>query len=270
MPIAIVPTPIGNLEDITLRALCALRTADLVACEDTRRTVKLMNHYDIKKPLISCRSGNERTVAQDLVTRALAGERIALVSDAGTPGISDPGAGVIAEAIARGAEIDVLPGPVAFVPALLLSGLPARRFVFVGFLGDKRSEREAAVREVASLQHTLIFYSAPHDLERDLLLLLAELGDRRAAVVREISKVHQQTMRGALSELADLCGREPPRGEIVLVVDGAAEPSAPDDWTERALEMKHDGASDRDIADAMLELYRVPRNTTKKFLIGAV
>lgn len=266
MPIIVVPTPIGNLSDITERAVEALSSADLIACEDTRRTLKLLNARGIKKPLVSCHEHNERSRARELVDRAERGETIALVSDAGTPGISDPGAIVIKEAIDRSVSIDVLPGAVAFVPALLLSGLAARRFFFAGFLDEKASVREASLREIAEMKCTSIFYVSPHDVERDITDIIGAFGDRRAALSREISKVHQETLRGALSELLDISRERELRGEMVLVVDGASDRADDGSWMAEARRMRDDGAYTKEIADIISESYGVNKNTVKRFL----
>lgn len=252
--------------DITRRAAEVLASADVVACEDTRRTVKLMNALGLKKPLISCHSHNERERAASLVDRAARGEIVALVSDAGTPGISDPGDVVIRMAIERGVDLDVLPGPVAFVPALLLSGLPARRSYFAGFLEDKRSAREAVLHETSSLRCTILFYISPHDVERDISDIIAAYGDRRAAISREITKVHQETIRGTLSEIIEVARARDLRGELVLAVEGAGDADIDDGWRDEAREMSRRGEFTKDIADIISEKYGVPKNAVKKYI----
>ena len=186
MPLIIVPTPVGNLGDMTLRGLEELRNADVIACEDTRHTLRLLNHFGIKKPLLSCHEHNERERADEIMRRVEEGQRVALVSDAGTPGLSDPGAVIVREAIARGLPFDVLPGANALLPALLIAGIGMESFVFVGFLKGKKDEKLARLAELRNLRETLVFYAAPHHLREDLALMAQGLGDRRVALVREL------------------------------------------------------------------------------------
>ncbi|MDR3322484.1 MAG: 16S rRNA (cytidine(1402)-2'-O)-methyltransferase [Synergistaceae bacterium] len=271
MPLVVVPTPIGNLEDITIRALRELREADVIACEDTRRTIKLLNRYGIKKPLLSYHRHNERARTEELIARVESGERVALVSDAGTPGISDPGALLIGEAIARGLLVDALPGANALLPALLLSGLPAGRFAFAGFPEGTKGEREKKIAGLAKLDATLIFYVAPHDLAKELVFLEHALGDRDAAIVREISKVHQEAIRGKLSELVEISSEREIRGEIVVVTGGVSESSLnipESEWTDEAIRMKNNGIFDKEIAKALFQSYGIPCNRVKTFLFG--
>lgn len=217
----VIPTPIGNLGDITMRALEYLSAADVVYAEDTRRTGVLLQHFGIKKPLRSLFVGNERARSDAALSELLAGRTVALVSDAGTPGISDPGAILIQAAIAQGIPVEALPGPQAMLPALLLSGLPPAPFAFLGFLPRTRTQRRAALADTAGLALTLVFYEAPHRLAAMLADCSAVLGERPAAVVREISKLHEEARRATLGELAAWAKEEPPRGEIVVVVGGA-------------------------------------------------
>jgi 16S rRNA (cytidine1402-2'-O)-methyltransferase len=269
MPLKIVPTPIGNLGDITLRGLEVLKSADVIACEDTRRTLKLLNHFGIKKPLVSYHRHNERARAGEILSRLERGETVALVSDAGTPGISDPGGVLIDGAIERGVEIDALPGANAPLPASLMSGLSAREFFFKGFVDGSASEIEAALGELKDTRASLIFYSAPHDLAKFLSSALRALGDRRAAVVREISKAHQEAIRGSLSELLAVCGEREIRGEIAAVIEGAHEAApqaAPEDWERLAREMKKIGIYDKEIANVLFASYGIARNMVKNFL----
>ena len=269
MPLIIVPTPVGNLEDMTLRGLRELEEASVILCEDTRRTIKLLNYYGIKKTLIACHQHNERAKAEELMTRLESGERIALVSDAGTPGISDPGFIIIKKAIERGLPVDALPGANAILPALLMSGISPRTFTFAGFLESEGSKRGAKISELAELSSALVFYIAPHDLDEDLEFILLHLGDREAALVREISKVHQETIRGMLSELKKISRERQVRGEIVLVVSGADKTSDKRvDWRSEAISMKGKGIFDKEIANALFESYGIPRNAVKAFLLG--
>jgi 16S rRNA (cytidine1402-2'-O)-methyltransferase len=216
----VVATPIGNLEDITQRALHVLAGVDVVACEDTRRTHLLLNHYGIKAKLLSYHEHNERTRARELGEMLLQGSDVALVSDAGTPGISDPGFRLVHEAMASGARVVPLPGPTAFVAALVASGLPTDQFFFGGFLPARSTQRRARLMDVRSLPATLIFYEAPHRINAALTDAREILGEREAVVVREITKIHEEILRAPLSELAQhFDAPDTARGEMVLLID---------------------------------------------------
>ncbi|HHW99622.1 MAG TPA: 16S rRNA (cytidine(1402)-2'-O)-methyltransferase [Firmicutes bacterium] len=213
-------TPIGNLGDITLRVLETLREADLIVAEDTRHTRKLLNHYDIHKPLLSCHEHNEAARTEEILQRVADGELVAVVSDAGMPGISDPGAQLIAGAIARQLPWTVLPGASAVLTGLLLSGLPAGQFAFLGFPPRRKKERRHWLESFKAVPLTLVFYEAPHRLADFLLDLFAVYGARPAALVREISKQYEEVERGTLEELSQLYASKMPRGEYVVVVEG--------------------------------------------------
>lgn len=216
----LVPTPVGNMEDITARALRVLREADLILAEDTRTSGNLLRHFDIHRPMLSYHKFNEHGTVDGIVRRLLAGETIAVVSDAGTPGISDPGFLVAREAIKAGIEVVCLPGATAFTPALVCSGLPCDRFVFEGFLPQKKG-RQTRLEALRSETRTMIFYESPHRIVKTLTQLAEYLGDdRQASVSREISKIHEQTVRGTLTELIEHFTATPPRGEFVIVVAG--------------------------------------------------
>ena len=217
----IVPTPIGNLEDITLRALRVLKEVDLIAAEDTRHTQHLLNHYGIRTSLTSYHEHNEREKAQTLVARIKNGANIALVSDAGTPAIADPGFRLVAAAIAAGVQIVPLPGAAALATVLSASGLPTDRFLFEGFLPAKKAERRAKLQALREQTATLIFYEAPHRLLETLNDIRQLLGDRRLVVAREVSKVHEEFLRGAVSRIVDQLADREVKGEITLVVHGA-------------------------------------------------
>ena len=219
----IVPTPVGNLEDITLRALRVLREADVILAEDTRTTGVLLKHYDIHNHLMSHHKFNEHGTSAQVVEHLRAGQTVALVSDAGTPGISDPGFFLVREAVAAGIEVQCLPGATAFVPALVDSALPDDRFCFEGFLPQKKG-RQTRLAALAGETRTMVFYESPHRLVKTLEQLAQVLApDRKACVVREISKVHEECVRGSLQELAAHFTDQPPRGEIVIVVAGTDE-----------------------------------------------
>ena len=226
--IYVVATPLGNLEDITLRALRILREADLVACEDTRRTGRLLQHFEIRKPLVSCHDHNEARRSVELAARAAAGESIALVSDAGTPLIADPGFRVVRAAIDRGVRVVPVPGPSAAVTALCVSGLPAHDFAFKGFLPPKGAKRRAAIRSLERSARTTVFYEAPHRILAAVTETLDLLGaERRIAVARELTKLHEEVLRGPVADvLGQLRARPSQKGEFVLIIgpwDGSSE-----------------------------------------------
>lgn len=214
----IVPTPVGNLEDMTFRAIRILKEVDLILAEDTRTSSVLLHHYDIHTPLKSHHKFNEHATSDDIVSRLLAGANIALISDAGTPAISDPGFFLVRAAVEAGVEVQCLPGATAFVPALVDSGLPNDRFYFEGFLPQKKG-RQTRFQVLQNLEHTFIIYESPYRLVKTLEQLAQYVGlDRRATVTREISKLHEDTQRGTLEELIAHFKQTPPKGEIVICV----------------------------------------------------
>jgi 16S rRNA (cytidine1402-2'-O)-methyltransferase len=219
----VVGTPLGNLGDLSPRAAEVLRTVDFIAAEDTRVTGKLLSHLGIKKPLVSYHEHNLRQRGQALVDRLLAGENAAIVTDAGMPCISDPGEDLVRLCGEQGVETIVVPGPSAVIAALALSGLAAGRFTFEGFLSVKRSSRFAHLEEIKHDRRTLIFYEAPHKLPATLRDMLEVLGDRRIVLARELTKLHEEVVRTTLSEAVERYAQTPPRGEFVLVIEGAAE-----------------------------------------------
>lgn len=214
----LVATPIGNLEDISLRALRLLKEVDLIACEDTRQTMKLLTHFGIRKRLESYHEHNEMTRAPELVIELEQGAKIALVSDAGTPAISDPGHRLVTLCLRHGIPIVPVPGASALVAALAASGLPTEEFSFHGFLPARQGERRKALRALASLERTLVFYEAPHRIVETLEDALDVLGNRPAVIAREVTKLHEEFLRGPLQELFTLCEKKPPRGEITLLI----------------------------------------------------
>jgi len=215
----VVPTPIGNLEDITLRALRILKQASLIAAEDTRTTARLLAHFDIHTPLISYHEHN-KLARLDTVLAALETGDVALVSDAGTPGLSDPGYELIQAVIAGGYRVVPLPGPSALLPALIASGLPTDSFLYLGFLPRKAGARRAVLQTVRDVPHTLVFYEAPHRLVETLHDMLDVLGTRQVCIARELTKIHEELWRGSLSEALAAFSQRDPRGEITLVVEG--------------------------------------------------
>lgn len=213
-------TPIGNLEDITLRVLRVLKEADLIAAEDTRNSIKLLNHFDIKTPMTSYHEYNKIDKARVLIEKLQAGQNIALITDAGTPGISDPGEELTAMCCEAGIEVTSLPGPAACITALTLSGLPTRRFAFEAFLPSDKKERRQILEELSDETRTIVLYEAPHHLLRTLKELLETLGDRPASLCRELTKKHETVFRATLGELAKHYETEKPLGECVLVIAG--------------------------------------------------
>ena len=219
----VVPTPVGNLEDMTFRAIRVLKEADLILAEDTRTSGILLKHFEIKNAMQSHHKFNEHKTVESVITRIKAGETVALISDAGTPGISDPGFLLVRECARNGIEVQCLPGATAFVPAIVASGLPDDRFCFEGFLPQKKG-RMTRLQALADEKRTMIFYESPYRLVKTLTQLAECLGgERQASVSREISKIHEETVRGTLTELAEHFTANEPRGEIVLVVAGADE-----------------------------------------------
>ena len=222
----LVATPIGNLEDITLRALRVLKEVDQVACEDTRHTLKLLNHFDIHKTLVSYHEHNELTRAPELVLAMEEGANIALVSDAGMPLVSDPGHRLVTLAIRHRIPVVPIPGPSALLTALSASGLPNEEFLFLGFLPARSGERQRAMERLRIEDRTLIFYEAPHRIADTIADAVAILGDRPACLAREVTKVHEEFRRGRLTELFQSLEEHPAKGEITLVI-GPADKSAP-------------------------------------------
>lgn len=256
--LVICPTPIGNLEDVTLRVLSALREADVIACEDTRRTRVLLDRYGVSAPTVSYHEHNERERAAELVKRMQAGETVALVSDAGMPLVSDPGFVLVQAAVAAGIGVEVLPGPSAVLTALVASGLPAASWRFVGFLPRKRGELERLFREG---RETLVAFESPKRVGTALAALAAVDPDRQAAVCRELTKVHEEVVRGTAAELAERYAAEEPRGEIVLVVGPGDEERADFDRALQALErLVETGAKPRPAASVISELTGVSAN----------
>ena len=216
----LIPTPIGNLEDITLRALRILKEVDLILAEDTRTSGFLLKHYQISKPLHSHHKFNEHKTAENIVNRLKAGEQIALISDAGTPAISDPGFFLVKHCVDSGIDVECLPGATAFVPALVNSGLPNEKFCFEGFLPQKKG-RQSKLTELAEETRTMIFYESPHRLVKTLQQFAEVMGeDRKASVSRELTKLHEENARGTLLELVNHFSAKTVKGEIVIVVGG--------------------------------------------------
>ena len=217
----LVPTPIGNLDDMTYRSINILNTVEVIFSEDTRVTLQLLNHFDIKKPMISCRAQNEKYAGEKIISLLKDGHDIAYASDAGTPGISDPGFLVVRECVRQGIEVECLPGPTAAIPALVVSGIPCDRFVFEGFLPQKKG-RSTRIASLAEEKRSMVFYESPYRVLKTLEQLMAVLGShRQVAVCRELTKVHEEIVRGTLEEVVSHFRTHAPRGEFVIVVEGS-------------------------------------------------
>jgi 16S rRNA (cytidine1402-2'-O)-methyltransferase len=250
----VVATPLGNLEDITLRALRVLREVPLIACEDTRRTVKLLNRYGIRTPMTVFHDFNKARAGAGLLRRMREGENVALVSDAGTPGISDPGFELVRDAVASGIPIEVIPGPSALIAALVISGLPTDRFAFEGFLPNRPARRRKALAALSGETRTMIFYESPQRIAAFLADAVEAFGGRRSCIVREMTKVHEEILRGTLPELLEeISRRENVPGEITVVVAGAPKrvERSVEDIVREALEDA--SGSSRDLAKEIAE-----------------
>ncbi len=258
----LIPTPIGNLEDITLRALNVLKLVDFILCEDTRETGKLLSKYEIKKKLVSCHEFNEDKISEYVVTELKKGKNIGLVTDQGTPIVSDPGYIVAREVINSGFNVISLPGATAFVPALTMSGIDPSPFVFYGFLNSKESKRKKELQKLKDFEYAMIFYEAPHRLKSMLNSMLEILGDRKVAICREISKIHEEVLRDKISNLIEVA--DSLKGEFVVIVEGNKESV---DYSSMSI-IEHvklyvdDGMSEKDA----IKLVAKERNTAKSII----
>jgi len=260
----LVATPIGNLADISARCTRTLSEADFIAAEDTRVTMKLLNHLQLKKPLVSYYAHNRKESGERILERLLNGETCALVSDAGMPAISDPGEELVAMCAAREIPVFCIPGPAAAVTALAVSGLPTQRFTFEGFLSTAKKRRFGHLHELKTEKRTMIFYEAPHKLLPTLTDMLAVWGDRRVSISRELTKLYEETLRTTLAEAVDHFSRVKPRGEFVLVIEGAAAEEtgvsleAAVAWVQA---LHKDGAALKDAAKLVSAETAIPKNT---------
>jgi len=261
------PTPIGNMEDMTLRALRVLRECDAVYCEDTRNTGALMNKLEISRPLISCHEHNERSRAEEIGERVLSGQAIAFVSDAGMPGISDPGERLIAHCIEHDIPFEVLPGASASLTALITSGLPSREACFVGFLPRSGKERREAVARLARHKGSLIIYESPLRVGDTTGELAEAWGDRQAVLLRELTKLYQEAVRSTLTGLAQTYADKPPKGEVVLVIAGAEEHSGEASLEETLSRLLNEVVSAKDAAKQASALLDVSRNEAYKMAL---
>jgi 16S rRNA (cytidine1402-2'-O)-methyltransferase len=266
----IVSTPIGNLADITLRALDTLRSVDLIAAEDTRRTRKLLSYYDIHKPLISYHEHNAAQRGSDLMEKIASGRSVALVTDAGTPGVSDPGKFLIDSALEHGVEPVAIPGPTAVIAALIVSGLPPQPFVFLGFPPARGAERRSFFEINACLEMTMVLYESPGRLGKTLKDMLENWGDRKVAVARELTKIHEEIFRGLISESIDHFS-DRVRGELTLVVEGATpglnnskgcsgpQSSSPSAWKDDLEHLLSQGLSSKEAASIIAGTFKISR-----------
>ena len=260
----LVATPIGNLGDFSPRAVETLAEADFIAAEDTRVSVKLLNHFDIKKPLVSYHEHNRAAAGQAILTRLLGGETCALVTDAGTPAISDPGQELVALCAENGVTVQAIPGCCAAIAALAVSGLDTRRFTFEGFLPSGKKERRTALEELTGEARTMVFHEAPHRLRATLADMAEVLGDRPVALCRELTKLHEDTVRTTLAQAAAYYAANEPRGEYVLVVAGREKQQGPqltlEQGVERVLRLREDGMRMKDAVRQVADDTGLSRN----------
>ena len=268
----LVATPIGNLSDMSERALKTLEMADFVAAEDTRHTLKLLNYFNIKKPMISYFEHNKLQRGEIIIDRILNGENCALVTDAGTPAISDPGEDLVRQCHDAGIDVVPIPGPCAFVQALIVSGLPTGRFSFEGFLSVTKNSRKEHLESIKTLPHTLIFYEAPHKLLATLKDLLVFLGNRKIAVVREITKLHEQILRFDIETAISHFEENAPKGEFCLVVEGYTKKDDENNIISeemilnKAKEFIDAGLSKKDASKETAQFFNIPKNSVYKLL----
>lgn len=261
----IVPTPIGNLEDITIRALRMLEEADMVLAEDTRTTGKLLHHFDVKKKMISYHEHNKASREDQIIEMLANGKKLVLVSDAGMPGISDPGYDIIQAAIGRKFSVIVLPGANAAIPALIGSGLPTEHFYFYGFLPRKNKDRKAALSLLQSINTTFILYESPYRLKETMEQLYEVLGDRNVAIVRELTKRYEEYIRGTLKEITAWCNEHTIKGECCIIIDGKREDSTSSWWQNLSLRehveevMVMDDCSNKEAIKKVAKERRIPK-----------
>ncbi|SFA81664.1 16S rRNA (cytidine(1402)-2'-O)-methyltransferase [Clostridium frigidicarnis] len=270
----LVPTPIGNLKDITLRALEVLKQCDLVAAEDTRQSLKLLNHFEIRKPMLSYHQHNEQGKSDNIIEKLRENKIIALVTDAGTPGISDPGSVIVKKCIEENLDFEVLPGATATTTALVYSGLDTTKFLFRGFIPRENKERKPFMEEIKNCKETLIFYEAPHRLLNTLNFILESLGDRKIAICRELTKMHEEIIRGTLSEIIEHYNEKNPRGEYVLVIEGKTDEEIMEEamktWEnlsieEHILKYMGEGNSKKDSMKLVAKERGIPKSEVYKY-----
>ena len=268
----VCPTPIGNLEDITLRTIRTLEEVDYIAAEDTRHTIKLLNHLNIKKPLISLHEHNEAFKSKELIELITSGHDVALVSDAGMPGISDPGEKLIKQCIESEVAVVTLPGPSAFITALVNSGLDTSRFTFIGFLDRNNKTRKETIEALKARQETLIFYEAPHRIEKTISELFEVLGDRKIVIARELTKKYEQYIRTSLRSLSEDFSVIEHRGEMVIILEGAIEEVEPEINKEavekRIKELLLQDLSTKEVAKQIAIEYKIKKNDAYALALG--
>jgi 16S rRNA (cytidine1402-2'-O)-methyltransferase len=272
--LTVCATPIGNLEDASPRLARVLAEADLVACEDTRQTRKLLTHLGVRTRTTTYHEVGERDRAEELADRVAAGQRLALVTDAGMPGVSDPGYHLVAACLARGVQVDVVPGPSAVLAALVVSGLPTDRFCFEGFLPRRAGVRDRRLAELATEPRTMVFFEAPHRVLATLTAMAAAFGaDRPCAAVRELTKVHEEVLRGPLDEVRQRLEAAGPRGELTLVVGGvpaaAPAPAAPAALAAEVAALVAGGSSTKDAVDTVARASGTPRRAVYQAVLDA-
>lgn len=274
--IYLIPTPIGNLKDITLRALETLQDVDVIAAEDTRQTLKLLNHFNIKKPLFSYHQHNEQGKSDDILEKLKNGINIGLVTDAGTPGISDPGSVIVQKCIENEIPFEVLPGATAITTALVYSGLDTTKFIFRGFIPRETKDKKILIGEIENVKDTLVFYESPHRLIETLNFLKESLGDRKIAVCRELTKLHEDIFRGTIDEAYNWFLDNRPRGEFVLVISGKTEEEfrleKEEAWAEISIEdhllkLINDGIQKKEAIKIVAKERELPKKEVYKIAI---
>lgn len=255
----LIPTPIGNMADITLRAIDTLKEADIVFAEDTRVTIQLLKHYDINKKVVSCHKYSEMKNKDEIIFLLKSGKKVALVTDRGTPLISDPGSIIVENTIKENISVIALPGPSALLPAINMSGLSNEKFLFYGFLNSKNSIAKNELKELEDEKYTLILYESPHRIQRTLQLMLEVFGDRNIALVREISKIYEEVIREKISNIIEYC--DTIKGEIVIVVEGNSNNKEENvDYVKEVNELIKKGYSRRDAINEIADKYNISKN----------
>lgn len=268
----VVGTPIGNLSDFSPRAVETLASVDFIAAEDTRVTLKLLNHFEIKKPMVSYFEHNRRERGEIILERIKSGENCAIVTDAGMPAISDPGEDLVDLCLSNGITVESVPGPTAFATAVAMSGLPSGRFTFEGFLSVNKPSRREHLEEIASERRTMVFYEAPHKLTATLKDLYKYLGDRRIALIKELTKIHETVERTTLSEACEKYSAQTPKGEFVIVIEGSTEPKQKEVSLDEAVALAkglvENGMAINDAAKEIAKETKLKKGDIYKALLG--
>ena len=268
----VVGTPIGNLSDFSPRAVETLASVDFIAAEDTRVTLKLLNHFEIKKPMVSYFEHNRRERGEIILERIKSGENCAIVTDAGMPAISDPGEDLVDLCLSNGITVESVPGPTAFATAMAMSGLPSGRFTFEGFLSVNKPSRREHLEEIVSERRTMVFYEAPHKLTATLKDLYKYLGDRRIALIKELTKIHETVERTTLSEACEKYSAQTPKGEFVIVIEGSTEPKQKEVSLDEAVALAkglvENGMAINDAAKEIAKETKLKKGNIYKALLG--